>query len=98
MEQVSIVIIGSLLAILSAIHLFILNDVKKEIRFNREDFYQKMERVIRLWEKKNEATDESLKNMCKILETHEVQLNNHETMLHLDHPTRQMILQDKRQP
>lgn len=95
MENVLIVIIGSLLAILSAIHLFILNDVKKEIRFNRDDFYQKMERIIRLWEKKNDETDDSLKNICKILEMHEVKLTNHETLLHLDHQTRQTVMKEK---
>jgi len=95
MESVLVVVIGSLLAILSAIHLFVLNTVMKELRFNRDDFYEKIERVIRLWEKRNEVMDRVIAEHCKILEQHGLVLTEHKTLLHLDFPTRKDFYKDK---
>lgn len=97
MEQTLIVIVGSLLAILSAIHLFILSDLKKEMKFNRDDFYEKIERVIRLWEKRNEQVDKHIESLCRAQDQQGLLLREHSTLLKLDYPTRKELIKESAQ-
>jgi len=92
---------GCFLFLLTALNgwvIWILSDVKADIRLNRQEFYQKIDRVVLYYKDESKVLTDSIKQLCSVASIHDKVLEKHETLLHFNHPQRKEFFKEKTSP
>ena len=84
-----------LLTVLNGVALWILTDVKYDIRQNRHEFYSKIDRVVTLYRDEQKIVLMSMEKLCDTVSAQGKTLKEHETLMHFNHPQRQKYFQEK---
>lgn len=78
----------ALLAILNGLGIWILSDVKGDIRDNRAEFFAKMDNIVKFHQDEQKMNMEAIAKLFDTVGKHSETLSKHETLLHLNYPTR----------
>ena len=84
-----------LLTVLNGVALWILTDVKFDIRQNRQEFYSKIDRVVSLYRDEQKIVLSNVEKLCSTVSDQGKLIKEHETLLHFNHPQRQKYFQEK---
>lgn len=84
------------LTVLNGLALWILSDVKLDIRQNRQEFYTEINRMVSLHRDEQKIILANVENLCNNISDYGKVLKEHETLLHFNHQQRQKYFQEKR--
>jgi len=73
---------------------FHINDIKTDVRGNKQEFYAKLDRVVLFYQDGQKTTMDAIKAVCDNQTVLFKTLEKHETLLHFDHPRRKEFFKE----
>lgn len=88
-------LIGILVGLLNALGLIMLQDLKSNIKDNRQEFYSKIDRVVMLYNENHSRMLSNIDNLCKKVGENSERLKAVETLQHLPFAERKELLKKR---